>query len=202
METKLARVISFLFHPVLMPFYIFLLLLNVNAFFSAELAFSFKIYLLGFICLTTILIPVLFIYLLYRKKVVRSLFLETREDRIYPIIIITIFYYLTYYLMKGIGISPVFSFYMLGATFLSILALVITFYSKISLHMLGIGGMSGLMLGLVFSLSLNLLFFLGMIFLSGVTGYARLKLNSHKPSEIYSGFLVGAVIMFFLFALI
>jgi hypothetical protein len=202
METKLARVISFLFHPVLMPFYIFLLLLNVNAFFSAELALSFKIYLLGFICLTTILIPLLLIYLLYRKKVVHSLFLETREERIYPIIIITIFYYLTYYLMKGIGISPVFSFYMLGATFLSILALVITFYTKISLHMLGMGSMSGLMLGLAFSLSLNLLFFLGMIFLSGVTGFARLKLNSHKPSEIYSGFLVGAVIIFFLFALI
>ena len=202
MEAKLARVISYLFHPLLMPFYIFLFLLNVNAFFSSELVFSSKLTLLGIICLTTILLPLFLVYLLYRKKLVHSLFLETREERIYPILIIAIFYYLTYYLLKGIHISPVFSFYMLGATFLSILALIITFYSKISLHMLGAGGMSGLVLGLVFNLSVNVLFFVVVIIIAGITGSARLKLNSHKSSEIYSGFLVGAVIMFFLFSLI
>jgi len=144
----------------------------------------------------------LFIFLLYKKKIVHSIFLESREERIYPILIIAIFYYLTYYLMKGIRTSPVFSYYMLGATLLTILALIITFYSKISLHMLGMGGMSGLILGLVFNLSLNSEYLLAVIFVSGITGFARLKLNSHKPSEIYSGFLVGAVIMFFLFFLI
>jgi len=202
METNVARLISYLFHPLLMPSYIFLLLLNSNIFFSPGLAGSFKLTLLGLICLTTILFPLLFIFLLYKKKIVHSIFLESREERIYPILIIAIFYYLTYYLMKGIRTSPVFSYYMLGATLLTILALIITFYSKISLHMLGMGGMSGLILGLVFNLSLNSEYLLAVIFVSGITGFARLKLNSHKPSEIYSGFLVGAVIMFFLFFLI
>lgn len=203
METKIARVISYFFHPLMIPLYILLFLLNVNTFFSPGLDFSFKLILLGVICLTTILFPLLIIFLLYKKKLVRSLFLESREERIYPILIIAIFYYLTYYLMKGIRISPIFSYYMLGATFLAILALIITFYRKISLHMLGIGGMSGLILGLAFNLSLNMVYFLlPAIFVSGITGFARLKLNSHKPSEIYSGFLVGAVIMFFLFFLI
>ena len=203
METKLARIISYLFHPLLISLYVFLVLLNVNTFFSPELAFSFKLTLLGVICLTTILFPLLFIFLLYKIKLVRSLFLESREERIYPLLIIAIFYYLTYYIMKGIRISPVFSYYMLGATFLAILALIITFYRKISLHMLGIGGMFGLILGLAFNLSLNVVYFLLLaIFVAGITGFARLKLNSHKPSEIYSGFLVGATIMFFLFFLI
>jgi hypothetical protein len=202
METKLARVISYLFHPLLIPFYILLFLVNVNTFISPGLAPSFKLTLLGVICLTTILFPLLFVFLLYKKKLVRTLFLETREERIYPLLIIAIFYYLTYYVMKGIHISPVFSYYMLGATFIAILALTITLYRKISLHMLGVGGMSGLILGLSFNLSLNTIYFLLLIVVSGVTGWARLKLDSHKPSEIYSGFLVGAVIMFFLFFLL
>lgn len=203
METKLAKVISYLFHPLFIPLYICLILLNANTLFSPGLAFSFKLTIVGMVCLTTVLFPLLFIFLLYKKKLVHSLFLESREERIYPILIIAIFYYLTYYLMKGIRISPVFSYYMLGATFLAISALIITFYRKISLHMLGIGGMSGLILGLTFNLSSNMVYFLLLaIFISGITGFARLKLNSHKPSEIYSGFLVGAFIMFVLFFLI
>ena len=92
---------------------------------------------------------------------------------------------------------------MLGATILAILALLITFYRKISLHMMGTGGLSGLILGLAINLSMNMLgFILLAIFISGITGFARLKLESHKPSEIYSGFLVGALVMFLLFYLI
>jgi hypothetical protein len=190
-------------HPLLVPLYILALLLYGNSFLSPGLSYSFKLTLIGLICLTTILFPHLFIYLLYRKKLVHSLFLETSEERIYPLLIIAIFYYLTYYLLKGIRISPVFSYYMLGATFLAILALIITFYSKISLHMLGAGGMTGLILGLAFNLSNGICYFLvGTILVSGITGFARLKVNSHKPSEIYAGFLVGAIVMFVLFFLI
>lgn len=203
METRIARFISYLMHPLLVPLYILALLLYGNSFLSPGLSYSFKLTLIGLICLTTILFPHLFIYLLYRKKLVHSLFLETSEERIYPLLIIAIFYYLTYYLLKGIRISPVFSYYMLGATFLAILALIITFYSKISLHMLGAGGMTGLILGLAFNLSNGICYFLvGTILVSGITGFARLKVNSHKPSEIYAGFLVGAIVMFVLFFLI
>jgi membrane-associated phospholipid phosphatase len=38
-----------------------------------------------------------------------------------------------------------------------------------------------------------------MILVCGLVGYIRLKTNSHKPSEVYAGFLVGAVVMFLLF---
>lgn len=203
METRVARVISYILHPLLIPLYIFLLLLNTPVFFSPGLALSYKFTLVGTICLTTILFPLLFIFLLYKKKLIHSLFLESREERIYPILIIGIFYYLTYYLFKGIRISPVFSYYMLGATLLAIIALIITFYMKISLHMMGLGGMSGLILGLAFNLTLNMMYFLMLaILVSGMCGFARLKLDSHKPSEIYAGYLVGTAIMFLLFYVI
>ncbi|MCX6251983.1 MAG: hypothetical protein NTX61_14685 [Bacteroidetes bacterium] len=203
MENKMARVISSVFHPLFVPLYILLFLLNINVYFALIIPFSFKLFLTGVIILTTLLIPMGFFFLLYRKKLVHTFFMETREERIYPLLITGIFYYLTYYLLKNFQISPIFSFYMLGASFLVLLALVITFYRKISLHMIGAGGTFGLMLGLSFNLSLDLLYFLfTVLILSGLVGYARLQTNSHKPSEIYTGFLVGAVVMFLLFFLI
>jgi membrane-associated phospholipid phosphatase len=89
---------------------------------------------------------------------------------------------------------------MLGSTFLAILALIISFYRKISLHMIGIGGILGLLLGLSLNLGLDLTWLLVVsIILSGVLGFARIQSTAHKPSDIYSGFLVGAGIMFLLF---
>ena len=203
MENKIAGVISYLFHPLLIPLYTLLFLLNMNVYFALIIPGSFKLFLIGVILLTTMLIPLGFFFLLHRRKLIISFFMETREERIYPLLVTGIFYYLTYYLLKGFHISPIFSFYMLGATFLVVLALVINFYRKISLHMLGVGGAFGMMLGLSFNLSLDLIYFvLTALLLSGGVGFARLQTGSHKPSEIYSGFLLGAVVMFLLFFLI
>ncbi len=203
METRLAKTISYLFHPLLVPLYIMLFLLNLNAHFSLVLSFTSKLMLSGITCLTTILLPLLIIFLLVKKKLVQSYYLESREERIYPLLVISVFYYLTYYLFKGVHISPVFSFYMLGATFLAILSLIITFYHKISLHMVGVGGLTGLITGLTLNFAVDLAYFIVLaILVSGFVGFSRLKVNSHKPSEIYSGFLVGASVMFLLFFLL
>jgi len=139
MENKMARVISWFFHPLLVPLYMLLFLLNINVYFSLILPLSFKLFLFGVILLTTLLIPLGFFFLLYRKKLFLTFFMETLEERIYPLLVTGIFYYLTYYLLKSFHISPIFSFYMLRATFLVILALVINFFWKISLPMLGVG---------------------------------------------------------------
>jgi hypothetical protein len=203
METRLAKAISYLFHPLLVPVYIMLFLLNLNAHFSLVLPFTSKVMLVGITALTTILFPLLIIFLLYKRNLVHSFYLESREERIYPLLVIAVFYYLTYYLLKGLHISPVFSFYMLGATFLAVISLIITFYHKISLHMVGVGGLAGLITGLTLNFAVDLAYFIVLaILVSGFVGFARLKINSHKPSEIYSGFLAGASVMFLLFFLL
>jgi hypothetical protein len=203
MENRFATIISYLFHPMFAPLYMILFLLKADTFFSYMLPPKSQLILIGLVCFTTILVPVLIIYLLYRKKLVRSFFLETKEERIYPLLVISVFYYLTYYLLKGIHISPVFSLCMLGATFLAILSLIITFYIKISLHMVGIGGITGLITGLTLNLSMNLVpYIMLVVIISGMTAFSRIKLNSHKQTEVYSGFLMGAAVMFLLFFLI
>jgi hypothetical protein len=203
METKIARVISWFLHPLLIPLYTVLYLLNSGIYFSLFLSVEARLILITTFLVTTLLLPLGIVYLFYRKKIITSLEMVAREERIYPLLVTTLFYYLTYYLLKGIHVSFVLSFFMLGSTFLSILALVITFYMRISLHMIGMGGLLGMLAGLSANITLNLFVpILIVLFLSGLAGFARLKVDSHKPIEIYTGFLVGSAVMFVLFYLI
>jgi len=56
------------------------------------------------------------------------------------------------------------------------------------------------LLGLSIDLGLDMTWFIvAAIILGGFLGFARIQSNSHKPSDIYSGFLVGAGVMFLLF---
>jgi len=194
--TKLARVISYIFHPLLFPSYILLLLLNLNSFLSRSLPFAFKISLVSVVFLTMVLFPLFLTWLLFRLKIISSFFLTRREERVYPILTISVFYYLTYFLLSGIHISTLFNYYMLGATLLAMLSLIVNFYWKISLHMIGIGSFAGFFLGLTLDFGINLYteMFAGIL-LAGIIGFARLKSNSHQPAEIYTGFVMGVLVM-------
>ncbi len=200
MEQRIGRLLTIIFHPLFIPFYMLVVLLNINVLFAMMIPLRVKLILSGLVFLTTIVFPLLCVFFLYKLKLVRSLHLESKEERIYPLLILAVFYYLTYYLLKSFPISFIFSYYMLGSTFLTILALIISFYRKISLHMIGIGGMLGLLMGLSLNLGLDMTWFIiSAIILGGFLGFARIQSNSHKPSDIYSGFLVGAGVMFLLF---
>ncbi len=203
METKIARGISYVFHPLLIPCYTLLLLLNIDTLVSRSIPFSYQMILMGVVLLTTLLIPLVLTWFLYKLRLISSFFLVTKEERIYPILSISVFYYATWYMLKGIPFSTIFSYYMLGATLLTILSLIITFYRKISLHMIGAGGFTGLFLGLSLNFGLNFnAEVLTGIMLSGIIGFARLKSNSHDPAEIYSGFFMGVVTMTLLMILL
>jgi len=203
MENRLATGISYLFHPLLIPAYVMALLLNINNSNLLLVPVVYKIILLGIVFLTTVLFPLLFTYLLLRINMISSFFLHKREERIYVILAVSIFYYLTYYLLKGIHLSVIFGYFMLGSTLLAILTLVINFYFRISLHMIGIGSVPGLFLGLSlkFGINFNGVLMAG-IFAAGMIGFARLRLNAHSPAEIYSGYLLGATILTFLMILL
>ena len=84
-----------------------------------------------------------------------------------------------------------------------ILSLAVNFYRKISLHMIGIGGFTGLFLGLSLNFGINLnTEMIAGILLAGIIGFARLKSNSHQPAEIYTGFLMGVLVMTVLMTLL
>ena len=63
--------------------------------------------------------------------------------------------------------------------------------------MIGIGGVVGLMFGLTHIIYAN--YVAGIIYfflLAGVLGTARVYSTDHKTSQIYAGFILGAVVEF------
>ena len=179
-----------------------LLLLNASSYYSLIIPFKGKLLLTAIIFLTTILLPLFTSFLFYRIKLIRSFFPDSREERIYFLLNIAIFYYLSYYLLKGMHLSPVFSYYMLGSTILVIAAILISFFHRISLHMIGVGGMAGALLGMAGNVSQMTIIALFLILCAGLTGSARVKINIQNPSGVYSGFMVGLIVMFTMFRMI
>jgi hypothetical protein len=192
MEKKIARIISVIFYPLFIPTYAFAILLSMPAYFSALMNPSAKWMILGLIFLTTCIVPTIFFIVMIKSGMVTTTYLSKREDRTLPYIVSIIFFYLAYYMLKRLQISPVYYYFMIGATLLNIIVMGINFVWKISSHMASVGALAGMMVGLSYFLGT---FYFGLIALSilmaGITGFARLKLQAHTPAQIYAGFLLG-----------
>lgn len=200
MEKSLAKVLSYLLHPLFMPFYGVLIIFSLNTYVSFIITFKGKLIILAVLLATTILLPLLTISIMKMKKLVSSWTIERKEERIFPFMFTALFYYLAFYLLKNMDLPGVYYMFILGANMLLILTLIINFWWKISIHMVGIGGLLGAMIGISQLMKIDIHYILaGIILLGGLLGFARLKNNSHSPAQIYSGFAMGAVGMIFLF---
>jgi hypothetical protein len=199
MQTKIAKFISYLFHPLLMPTYAFLILFNIKAYFSLVIPYEGKVRIALLIFIVTFVFPTMVILFFRSRNMIKSLYQLSRQERKFPYITTIIFYIFAYYLLKNVQISPIFHYFIFGATTISMLAFGINFFWKISIHMIAIGGLIGMLLGLSFTgIISEPTFVILSIFLAGLIGFARLQLKAHTPAQVYSGFLLGIFGMIYL----
>lgn len=196
MKNNTATVVSYILHPLLVPTYIMMSLLNVDAFLAFMIPVVLRLWIIGMFFVITFAMPAIMIYLMQRKGVIKSLQMDIRSERFYPLLMTAIFWGLAYSVISKTGLPMVYYQYMLGAIAAIIVAIVINHFWKISLHMLGMGGLTGVFLGLSLRMGVDLFPILAItILLSGLVGYSRLKVNSHNPPQVYTGYIVGAILM-------
>jgi hypothetical protein len=196
MEARLAKIISVLFHPVLMPTYIIAILLNFNAYFILILPMKARTILLGMVFVSTCILPLSIILLIMHSGKVLSLQMEKQQERIFSLLVTTIFYGLTWWMLRQMPVSKIFQLVAIGIFYTSVAALTINFIMKISLHMIAVGGAAGVFIGLSLLLIQPVqMLIIVTIFLGGIIGFARLKLNAHNPAQVYIGWIVGLLIM-------
>lgn len=194
MGSKTARFISIVFHPLLMPTYAILMLFNINSHYLHVLPFNYKLILLGFVSLFTFILPAASIFFMIKLKLIESLEMHSSKERPIPLIIVALFFYATYHIFSELPVDTIFTLFILGATLLVLISLLINYFYKISLHMMALGGLLATLLGFSFLIHQDIRIYLFLIILiSGLTGTARLKLEAHTPSQVYSGFLLGVV---------
>ena len=192
MINRLAKIISILFQPLLMPIYGTIILLNTSSWMAYVVFPALRNALYIVIFCSTFLIPGLTFILLLRKKQINSLEMYTRNERILPYISTLLYYLAGWYLINKLPVPRVFSNIILGATIAIFIAFFINLRWKISIHMIGLGGTVGLLYAFatLFNLPLGIPI-ISLIIIAGITGTARLILDAHIPSQIYTGFIIG-----------
>jgi hypothetical protein len=157
-----------------------------------------RLTLLGFICMTTFVVPALGIYYLYRAGYIKSLHLDDLSERKLPYFLTAFFYafatyFFSYQLAPLSEIAPEIGI-VLGSITVSIaLVGLISLSWKISAHGTGIGGVVGALLSIAVKFSENNLFypFLAVLVLGGMLVSARLQLNAHTPAQVGAGVWLG-----------
>ena len=154
-----------------------------------------SIYLIVF--LSTCILPVSLIPLFILLGVVKNVYMTDRKERIVPTFFTVIFFFLGYFFLSRISIVPSFIQQFMLATIVTIIvALGITFFWKISMHMIGIGGLTGAILALSFRFGVDSWLVLPLvIIIGGMLGSSRLYLNAHSPYQVHAGYFIGLVIV-------
>lgn len=196
METRLAKIISIVFQPLLVPTYSMLILFSMNNYLSLMVPYPAKKLLMWLIFLSTFVFPVLFVFILYKRGMINSIEMDKREERVFPLVITGVFYSLAYYIIYQTQLDVIYQRLFMGSALLIGIALVVSFYWKISMHMIGFGGMLGALIGINLVAYVDLTFYVILsAFICGLVGFARLKLMAHTPAQVYTGFLTGFVLM-------
>ena len=194
MLQSLSRFTSIVFHPLLIPTWGFLLLSN-SGFYFALLPWSIKKLLLLVVLLFTCLLPVLGLGLLSLSSKF-DMKMEKSTDRILPLLMSSVFYYLGYLILERMPLFPIYNLFLIACVLVQIALIIISLRWKISAHSAAIGGLIGGMMGLSFRLQENPWLILSfLILVAGMVGTSRLILLKHTNGEVYAGFTIGFLIM-------
>ncbi len=199
---NIANFISYLFHPLLMATYGCLLVFFglTNTIYYVFTPISTKLVLTITVFAFTFLLPALNLLILYKFNYVSSLKIENRNERTFPLIVTSLCYFGLYYMIYDFNIWPAIKMFILGGGLCILFAAIINIWWQISAHMIGIGGLFGVLLAISFFMQIP--FFYAITFcvlIAGIIGFARLLLNAHTPSQVYVGFVFGAIVQFSLF---
>ncbi len=196
----LARVFTTLLHPLLIPTLGLFILFRLNTHISFVLSPEIRRYILLLVFVNTAVIPILAVIILKRAGFIYDYLLRERTERMFPLMVAAVTFFLTYYFMRQLQLPTLIDFYMMGATLLVLVSLVVSFRWKISLHMVSLGGLTGFLIVTELLLQPDIRWLIIAAFLlSGFTAASRLHLRAQQPAQVYTGYLLGTLLMILLY---
>jgi hypothetical protein len=202
MSRRISLFLSYILHPVLMPTYALLVIFGLNTYLAYTTPPQAKIALYIVIVFNTLIMPVVISYLLIVRGYIKSFEMQKRQERIIPFISNLALLLIAYYMIRQVMLPKIFYLLLLGAAAAVAIAILINLKWKISIHMIGIGGIVGTLYGMSTFLLVDMRIpILVSLLVAGLLGTARLSLGSHRPLEIYTGFFVGFFCEYFLLSI-
>jgi len=195
MPEKFAKIISTLFHPILMPSWGFLLMFY-SGFYDTMLTNEAKRFILLVIFFSTATLPMLAIAVLaFNLKF--DFLMPNSQDRILPLLFTSVFYYIGFVLLGRIHFLPVFKLFMIASVLVIITLLLVSFKWKISIHMAAIGAVTATFFALSFRWGVNPMSAIVVLVLAaGLVGTARLVPNKNSLLQLAAGYILGFSILY------
>lgn len=188
-----AKIVSYVFHPLFIPTYVFIFLIyQVPYEFAGITPFQLQLKLFSIFWLTAFF-PAFAVFLLWRLKFSESIFLRTQKERIVPYIITMFFYWWMYYLSRNFTDQPaVLKFFYMGIFVATVFGLILNNYFKISLHAMGVGGALAaiILFAMYYQVPLGVSMSITAL-ITGIVCTSRFLVSDHTNKEIYVGLFVG-----------
>ncbi len=199
-----ATIISNLFHPLLMATYGCLIVFFglTNTIYYVFTPFKLKLIITLIVFVFTFLLPTLNLLILYKLNYVSSLRIEDRKERTFPLLMTSLCYFGLFYMIYDFNIWPAIKIFIFGGGTCILLSAIANMWWKISAHMVGVGGLFGVLLAICYYMQMPVFVPISLcVLLAGIIGFARLQLEAHTPAQVYAGFISGCVVQFSLFFL-
>lgn len=196
----LLKSVSYVFHPVWMPFAGTLGYFLISPRFFPQSVMKAKILA---IAILTVFIPIVFYFMLQVLGKTNSHFLMDVRERKWPLLLTAFLHLLILKFILDDFDYPELYYFFLGIFMSTLTALLLVYAKKkISLHMLGLGGLTTFVILLSYHFQVNLIFTISfLIALVGLTASSRLQFKAHSHLELLLGLLIGILPQALLFLL-
>ncbi len=199
-EERLALAFTTLFHPLLIPTLGIFILFQLNTYIAFSIASEARRFIIAIVFVNTAIAPVLSFFIMKKTGYIKDFNLTERSERILPLLVATALFFITYYMLRQLPLPSLVYFYVISATLLLLLTMMVSFFWKISIHMVSLGGFTGFLIITTLLLRTDISWLIILAFLaSGLTGSSRLILKAHTPAQVYAGFLMGISTMMALY---
>lgn len=188
---------SYLFHPLWMPF--------IGSFFYFYVTpryidiYVIKAQLLA-IGIVTMLIPIIYFFMLKNMGLAQSIFLKNIKERRLPLLFFVILLLLLMnVIINRIDVPELYYFFggILIASFTNFLMALLKI--KVSLHMVGVSGLAMFTIALSIHYNINLLAIISaLIIINGWVASSRLYTKAHTSVEVILGIAIGLLPQLFL----
>ena len=189
---KTQQFISAILHPLTLPLFGTIMLLEMGLF--GELPFTYRLYIDSIVFVNMCLIPGLGIWLLLKTGVVSDLDVSKRTERILPYLIVILTAVLACVMLYKAQLPWWTVKLYIGSVFATFVAFFITLKWKISAHTMAFGCVIGSAILVSMKLAMNPIVILSVMFmLAGLQASSRLYLKAHTLGQVFGGFFLGFV---------
>lgn len=191
----IAKVISYIFHPLFIPVYIIWFLITCQPYMFSGFSSFQKVLTIPQFFMMYSFFPLVTLLLAKGLGFLDSIYLKTQKDRVIPYIACMIFYFwMAYVLRHQSQYSPEIVQLAMAIFIASIFGLMLNIYMKVSMHAISMGILLIFMIMLASVQPANATVYISVtVLIAGLVCTARLLVSDHTQKEVYIGLLAGCL---------